>query len=174
MYPVELLLIIISYLNTADVVVLGQTCRHLHAIAENERNKRQDIDRLLSRYVDNPEHFRHLMRDTGAIIVGDFARAFFTGEDTPVILELLFRPQERTGIDNRLKPWASFISNSGIIQSPLQRVNSDNHWTTEVSAFSQFLFEGKVKLKSSSSWQFLTVALLDSGEAIHCAFFAIP
>jgi hypothetical protein len=88
--PVELLLLVIASLPTRDIVVLGLTCKSLQSIAEDERAKRQDINRLLSRYVDHPENFRRLMRDTGGIIVGDFARAFFTGEDTPRTLELLF------------------------------------------------------------------------------------
>ena len=60
---------------------LADACKRFHAIAEHERKKRQDISKLLKRYVDDTDGFRRLMRDTGAIIVGDFARAFFTGED---------------------------------------------------------------------------------------------
>jgi hypothetical protein len=45
--PVELLLIIITYLPTRDIVVLGHMTRHLRDIAEDERAKRQDINRLL-------------------------------------------------------------------------------------------------------------------------------
>jgi len=79
--PSELVLLVITFLNTRDVVVLGHSCRRLHGIAEQERNKRQDIDRLLLRYVEDTHGFRCLMRDTGGTIVGDFARAFFTGDD---------------------------------------------------------------------------------------------
>jgi hypothetical protein len=39
--------------------------------------------------------------------VGDFARAFFTGEDTPVILELLFVNQNR---QRCLHSWASLLA----------------------------------------------------------------
>jgi hypothetical protein len=78
--PVELLLMVIAFLNTRDVVFLSRTCKSLHGIAEDERARRQDISKLLKRYVDDSDGFRRLMRDTGGIIVGDFARAFFTGE----------------------------------------------------------------------------------------------
>jgi hypothetical protein len=105
--PVELQLLVIASLPTRDIVVLGHTCRHLRAIAEDERAKRQDINRLLSRYVDHPENFRRLMRDTGGIIVGDFAKAFFTGEDTPKGLELLFFKED---IFYCLKLWIVFIA----------------------------------------------------------------
>ena len=95
--------------SARDVVLLGRTCKPLQSIAEDERARRQDISKLLKRYVDNPEHFRHLMRDTGGIIVGDFARAFFTGEDTPktMILELLFVNQNR---QRCLHSWASLLA----------------------------------------------------------------
>ena len=133
--PVELLLIIITYLPTRDIVVRGHACRHLRDIAEDERKKRLDISKLLKRYVENPEHFRHLMRETGAIIVGDLARAFFTGEDPPRTLELLFTPQERRDIVHSLDSWDSFSRKSVKIQSLW--ANHKGHWTREVSAFSE-------------------------------------
>ena len=105
--PSELVLLVITFLNTRDVVLLGGTCRRLHGIAEDERNKRQDIDRLLSRYVDDTQQFRALMKDTGAIIVGDFARAFFTGEDSPTRLELLFFNAD---LYYCLRSWIFFIA----------------------------------------------------------------
>jgi hypothetical protein len=131
--PVELLLMIIAFLNTRDVVLLGRTCKSLHGIAEDERARRQDINRLLSRYVEKPEHFRCLMRDTGAIIVDDFARAFFTGKDTPIVLDLLFPPQHNWDIANCQQRWNMFFMDSGTILPPLRRVNHDGHWTHEVS-----------------------------------------
>jgi hypothetical protein len=135
--PVELLLLVITFLPTRDIVVLGHTCRHLRAIAEDERAKRQDIDRLLSRYVDHPEQLRRLMRDTGGFIIGEFARAFFTGDDPPKRLDLLFPPQDSLDIKHGVLSWTSFFRNSGMIQSPLQAVNSVGylHWTREVGVF---------------------------------------
>ena len=135
--PVELQLLVMTFLPTRDVVVLGLTCRSLHTIAEDERKKRQDISKLLKRYVENPEHFRRLMRDTGGIIVGDVARAFFTGDDPPKRLEMLFPPQDSQEIKHGVLSWTSFFRNSGMIQSPLQAVNSVGYlrWTREVGAF---------------------------------------
>jgi hypothetical protein len=109
--PAELVLLVIAFLNTRDVFLLGRTCRRFHAIAEDERARRDDISWLLSRYVDNQEHFRCLMRDTGAIIVGDFARACFTGQDPQEAeaepeLDLLFGNDD---IDRCLDSWASFL-----------------------------------------------------------------
>jgi hypothetical protein len=105
--PAELLLMIITFLNTGDIVALGHSCRHLLVIAEQERTKRQDIDRLLKRYVQDPHGFRRLMRDTGCIIVGHFARAFFTGEEPPKSeMELLIGNGD---IHTCVKSWASFL-----------------------------------------------------------------
>jgi len=58
---------------------LSHTCKHLYAIAEGVRQKRQDIHRLLSKFVDDVDGFRRLMKKTRGIIVGDMASAFFTG-----------------------------------------------------------------------------------------------
>jgi hypothetical protein len=132
-----MLLMIITLLPLRDIVVVGHTCRHLRAIAEDERKKRldMDIDRLLLRYVDDPDHFRCLMRDTGGIIVGDFARAFFTGKDTPIVLDLLFPPRVPLDIHPCLDSWISIIRNLGEIQSFVQKVNCVGRWTEEVGAF---------------------------------------
>jgi hypothetical protein len=135
MYPVELLLIIVSYLNTRDVVVLGHTCKSLQSIAEQERKKRLDIDTLLKRFIPDPGEFRHLMRDTGAIIVGDVARAFFTGEDLPVILELLVAPQKTQDIRCCQDLWNSFFGNPHQTLDRFQIIKcaGNRHWTEEVS-----------------------------------------
>lgn len=110
-FPTEILLMIITLLPTKDVVLLGHTCKRLHGIAEQERAKRQDIDRLLKRYVDDTHSFRRLMRDTGGIIVGDFARAFFTGEDPPKKLELLFNGNYDEDLQEGIKLWTAFFGN---------------------------------------------------------------
>jgi hypothetical protein len=107
--PVEVLLMTITFLPTRDVVVLGLTCKSLQSIAEEERAKRQDINRLLSRYVEDTQCFRSLMRDTGGIIVGDVARAFFTGERPPKELELLFVSHSDEALQRAVQSWTAFF-----------------------------------------------------------------
>jgi hypothetical protein len=109
--PSELVLLVITFLNTRDVVLLGGTCRVLHGIAEQERAKRQDIDRLLSKYVQDTQGFRRLMRETGAIIVGDVARAFFTGDEPPKELQLLFDSHHPESFQHRVQSWTAFFGN---------------------------------------------------------------
>jgi F-box domain len=77
--PVEIWLRVLTFLFTRDIIVLSHTCKHLYAIAEDVRQKRQDIHRLLSKFVDDDDGFRQLMKKMGGIIVGDMALAFFTG-----------------------------------------------------------------------------------------------
>jgi hypothetical protein len=57
-----------------------------------------------------------LMRDTGGIIVGDVARAFFTGERPPKELELLF---VNVDITRCLQSWASFLG----IDTDIQKIS---------------------------------------------------
>jgi hypothetical protein len=108
--PVELLLMVIAFLNTRDVVFLSRTCKSLHGIAEDERARRQDISKLLKRYVDDSDGFRRLMRDTGGIIVGDFARAFFTGDvPRPKELKLLFNSHYDEALQRAVQSWTAFF-----------------------------------------------------------------
>jgi hypothetical protein len=131
--PAELQLMMITLLPTRDIVVLGHTCRHLRAIAEDERAKRQDINRLLKRYVDDTDGFRRLMRDTGGIIVGEFAKAFFTGEDMPKTMELLFAPQESQDIDHSQNLWSCWFIRDYSSWLSLERLNHNLLWIEEVS-----------------------------------------
>ena len=84
-FPVEIWMQIFSYLYTRDIVILSHCCRHFCYIAEDIRAQRQDINRLLADFVKDVEGFRLLMKQTGAIIVGDFATCFFTREEPPKI-----------------------------------------------------------------------------------------
>jgi hypothetical protein len=74
----ELVLLVITFLQTKDIVLLG-SYKRFHGIAPSRLDRERDIDWLLKRHVDDTHGFRCLMRDTGGIIVGDFAR---TGEDS--------------------------------------------------------------------------------------------
>ena len=78
--PVEIWLEIFSYLCTRDLINLSHCCKHLYDIAEDVRSQRQDINRLLANFVKDVNGFRLTMKRTGAIIVGQFATSFFTGE----------------------------------------------------------------------------------------------
>jgi hypothetical protein len=72
--------VLITFLCTRDVILLSHTCKHLHTIAEDVRQKRQDIHRLLSNFIDDVDGFRRLMKKMGGInIVGDMTSVFFTG-----------------------------------------------------------------------------------------------
>jgi hypothetical protein len=69
-----------SRLEVLQLYRSSRACRHLRHIAEDIRTQRQDINRLLADFVKDVNGFRLFMKRTGAIIVGDFATCFFTGE----------------------------------------------------------------------------------------------
>ena len=78
--PVEIWLEILSYLCTRDPIILSHCCKRLYNMAEDVRSQRQDINGLLANFVKDVNGFRLSMKRTGAIIVGQFATSFFTGE----------------------------------------------------------------------------------------------
>jgi F-box-like len=110
--PVEIWLLILRSLSTRDLVFLSLTCKLLKAIAENERMRRQDIDRLFSKVVNNVDRFRHLMRTTGSLIIGDFATTFFTGAEVLDTVEIFF---DDVHLEFCLKSWFSFLREESLV-----------------------------------------------------------
>ena len=110
--PVEIWLLILRSLSTRDLVFLSLTCKLLKAIAENERMRRQDINRLFSKVVNNVDRFRHLMRTTGSLIIGDFATTFFTGAEVLDTVEIFF---DNVHLEFCLKSWFSFLREESLV-----------------------------------------------------------
>jgi F-box-like len=104
--PNEILSLVTTFLPIKEIYRLGLTCKHLHHIAKREIRHRYNINKFLSRYVDDPERFRRLMCETGAIIVGDVASAFFAGDERPKEIVLLCGNQD---IHKCLHSWISFF-----------------------------------------------------------------
>jgi hypothetical protein len=77
--PAEIWEHVITFMCTRYIVLLSHTCKCLHIIAERVRKRRQNIQQLLSTFVEDVEGFRRLMRKTGGILVGEIATVFFTG-----------------------------------------------------------------------------------------------
>jgi hypothetical protein len=69
--------------------------------------KRQDINKLLSKYVADVDRFRSVMHSTGSLIIGDFTTAFFTGYDLPDCIEIFF---DRPELKSHLRSWFNFFS----------------------------------------------------------------
>jgi hypothetical protein len=109
--PMEIWLLIMGSLSTRDLVFLSLTCKLLNAIAENERMK-QDIDRLLSKVVNNVDRFRHLMHTTESLIIGDFTTTFFTGAEVLDTVEIFFKDVHLEGC---LMPWFSFLREESMV-----------------------------------------------------------
>jgi hypothetical protein len=69
--------------------------------------KRQDISKLLSKYVADVDRFRSVMHSTGSLIIGDFTNAFFTGYDLPDCIDNCFDSPE---LKSHLRSWFKFFS----------------------------------------------------------------
>jgi hypothetical protein len=77
--PAEIWEHVMTFLCTRDIVLSLHTCKCLYTIAERVRKRRQNVQQLLSKFVEDVEGFRQLMRKTGGILVGEIATVFFTG-----------------------------------------------------------------------------------------------
>ena len=137
--PVELQLLVMTFLPTRDVVVLGHACRRLQRITRD----RWRWEKEETGYIQTTQKVRKRHRASDAWcgelepLSWVISRQRSSRERTQVILELLFRLQTCRDIDNCLHPWTSFISNLGITSSPLTRVNHAGHWNHDVSSFSE-------------------------------------
>ena len=89
-------------------ILLSHTCKRFYAIAEGVRRKRQDIYRLLSKFVNDVDGFRRLMKKTGGIIVGDMASAFFTSATLQEVssLDLVLY---NVDLETCVSSWFSFL-----------------------------------------------------------------
>jgi hypothetical protein len=111
--PAEIWLQVMTLLCTRDLIFLSRTCKHLHAMAEEVRKRRQDIQLLLSMFVGDIEGFRRLMQKTGAIIVGETATAFFTGASRGELrcLDLVLN---NVDLESCANSWFSFLKGETI------------------------------------------------------------
>ena len=99
---------VIAFLCTRDVVLLSHTCKHLHSIADDVRGRRQNVQRLLSIFVNDVDGFLRLMRNTGAIIIGESAAAFFTSAVQEEIYSLDL-PLYNVNLKSCTESWFSFL-----------------------------------------------------------------
>jgi hypothetical protein len=111
--PVEIWLQVITFLCTRDVIILSQSCKYLHGVAEHVRKRRQDVDQLLPTFVDDVDGFRRLMQKTGGILVGEIATAVFTGV-TREDLNSLDLVLCDANLDSCANTWFSFLKGETI------------------------------------------------------------
>lgn len=70
---------LVERLGFRDLYLLSLCSRYFRDLVEERLSSCKDVDRRLSRFVREPKRFRLMMRDTGAVIDGDFAWSFFNG-----------------------------------------------------------------------------------------------
>jgi hypothetical protein len=97
-----------TFLCTRDVILSSHTCKCLYIIAERVRKRRQNIQQLLSTFVEDVEGFRRLTRKTGGILVGEIATVFFTGTTRTEVnsLDLVLH---NANLESCANSWFSFL-----------------------------------------------------------------
>ena len=80
-YPVQSA--ILNYLDPADLVRIAKTSKNLWEAFHRFSRRAYNIDKSLLPFVSNPDSFRQMQSDTGAIISGSFALQFLTREVWP-------------------------------------------------------------------------------------------
>ena len=96
LFPTEIWLLVIQFLSTRDLVFLSLTSHNLKYIADDEIEKRLDINNVLSKYMADVDRFRSVMRTTESFIIGNFTIAFLTGnERSTKLLYTKFAQMER-------------------------------------------------------------------------------
>jgi hypothetical protein len=124
--PVEVLMLILVLLSTRELIPISLTCKFLCDVTKDERKRRQNINRLLSMVVNDVDSFRHIMHATGSILVGDFAKNFFT-EAIPVKklgkeLEIFSSEMD---FEPCLKSWFAFFEKDSKFSDQTLNMKSD-------------------------------------------------
>ena len=81
MYPVQTA--VLNCLNAADLVRIGKTSKELWEAFHHFARRAYNIDLYLLPFIPDPDSFRKMQCDTGAIISGSFALQFLTREVWP-------------------------------------------------------------------------------------------
>lgn len=70
-------------LTHRDLKLLSLVSRSLRRHVKPSLRKVQSVDDKLEEFVKDPLSFRLMLRDTGGVVAGEFARAFFDGHECP-------------------------------------------------------------------------------------------
>lgn len=76
-------------LTHRDLLLMSLTSKSMRRLVFSALEQKQNIDKKLSRFVKDPSSFRLMLRDTGAVIAGEFARSFFLGRCSPKSLDVV-------------------------------------------------------------------------------------
>jgi hypothetical protein len=76
-----------SYLGVPEVLALTKACRALACVQQRFKETSYDVNLCLQPFFTHPHEFRSLQAQCDALIVGDFARRFFTRR-TSELLEM--------------------------------------------------------------------------------------
>ena len=139
---------------TRDIIKLSLSCRYVYAVAEDERKKRWNINKLLSVFVNDVDTFRLLMHETGGVLVGQLAENFFTrplSETRTGNKVELFSPE--MNFVSTLRSWFCFlIGESGVLGQTLYMTSYEDERvcscvSNELTQYQRYLNE-KAKLRT--------------------------
>lgn len=99
---------ICQMLTYPDLCMLSSTSTVLRSVVCSRIKKIRNIDGKLSRFVSDATSFRLMLRDTGAVIAGEFARCFFIGHGMPNELDVVMvDPRFYSGV--KWKRWRRYL-----------------------------------------------------------------
>jgi hypothetical protein len=120
-FPIDIWFLLFDLLFTRDIITLSLSCRYVYAVAEDERKKRWNINKLLSVFVNDVDTFQLLMHETGGVLVGQLAENLFTrplSETRTGNKVELFSPE--MNFVSTLRSWFCFlIGESGVLGQTL-------------------------------------------------------
>lgn len=86
-YPFKRMLC--QLLTARDICILCLTSRKLRDVFAAKLERALDVNLILKKFVDDPSSFRMMMRDTGAVVSGEFVRRMLLCQAVPDKLELV-------------------------------------------------------------------------------------
>lgn len=76
-------------LSHRDLMSLSLTCKSINGLALSTLYEKQNVDNRFRAFVKDTTSFRLMLRDTGAVVAGEFARQFFVGRQTPSRMQIV-------------------------------------------------------------------------------------
>jgi hypothetical protein len=94
-------------LSLRDLYLMSLTSKSFRHLVKPHLDKMCDINGKLEQFVCDPISFRSVIRDTGSVIAGEFARRFFLGVG-PIDLELVL-PDPRSDKGSKMNTLLRYL-----------------------------------------------------------------
>lgn len=121
-------------LTPRELLILSITSKRLRSVTSPLVTKVQDIQTSLQAFVKDTSSFRLMLKDTGGVIAGEFARAFFLGQaplDTMTIV--IVDPRFYSGV--KMTRWLRYLSRREGYKQPSIKVGSSERGAQVMSNY---------------------------------------